>query len=93
MRGIIYLLTNEAMPGYVKIGKTSKSVDQRIRELSRSPAVPIPFECPYAAKVEDMDSVEKAFHDAFGDYRKNPKERIFPSFSRKSCCDLEASCY
>jgi hypothetical protein len=25
--GIVYLLTNEAMPGYVKIGKTTTSVE------------------------------------------------------------------
>ena len=63
--GIIYVLTNEAMPGYIKIGKTTTSVEQRILELSRATAVPLPFECPYAARVADMDGAEKALHDAF----------------------------
>ncbi|MBI2098716.1 MAG: GIY-YIG nuclease family protein [Candidatus Wildermuthbacteria bacterium] len=77
MNEIIYILTNEAMPGYVKIGKTANSVEQRILELSRSSAVPMPFECYYAARVKDMGQVEKAFHDAFGDYRINPRREFF----------------
>ena len=77
MPEIIYILTNEAMPGYIKIGKTQTSVDQRILELSRSSAVPLPFECYYAAKVADMDKVEAALHDAFGDHRINPRREFF----------------
>ena len=75
--GIVYILTNEAMPGYVKIGKTTTSVEQRILELSRSTAVPLPFECYYAARVADMSKVEAAFHDAFGDHRINPRREFF----------------
>jgi hypothetical protein len=75
--GIVYILTNEAMPGYVKIGKTTTSVEQRMLELSRSTAVPLPFDCYYAARVADVDQVERAFHDAFGDHRVNPKREFF----------------
>lgn len=75
--GIVYILTNEAMPGYVKIGKTTTSVEQRILQLSQSTSVPLPFECHYAARVADVHQVEKAFHDAFGDHRKNPKREFF----------------
>jgi len=77
VEGIVYILKNEAMPGYIKIGKTSTSVEQRILELSRSSAVPLPFECYYAARVADMDKVEEALHDAFGDHRKNPRREFF----------------
>ena len=75
--GTVYILTNEAMPGYVKIGKTTTSVEQRILELSRSSAVPLPFECYYAARVTDVGKVEDAFHDAFGDHRINPRSEFF----------------
>lgn len=75
--GIVYILTNEAMPGYVKIGKTTTSIEQRMLELYRSTAVPLPFECYYAARVADMSKVEEAFHDAFGDHRINPKREFF----------------
>lgn len=75
--GIVYILTNEAMPGYIKIGKTTTSIEQRILELSRSSAVPLPFECYYAVKVANMSKVESAFHDAFTDFRINPKREFF----------------
>ena len=75
--GIIYVLTNPAMNGLVKIGKTSReSVDQRLNELY-STGVPVPFECVFAGKVEDESKVEKAFHLAFGPYRLNPKREFF----------------
>lgn len=75
--GIVYVLTNPAMPGIVKIGKTARnSVDTRLSELY-STGVPLPFECAYAAKVEDETEVERAFHRAFGPYRINIKREFF----------------
>ena len=74
--GIVYVLTNPAMPGMVKIGKTSRAMDARLNELY-STGVPLPFECAYAARVADEGSVERAFHLAFGPYRVNPKREFF----------------
>jgi hypothetical protein len=66
--GNIYILINEAMPGYVKVSKTSDSVAYRMKLLD-STGVPLPFESFYAARVEDMDFVESQLHDAFRDTR------------------------
>jgi hypothetical protein len=77
MSEIIYILTNEAMPGYVKIGKTSSSLEQRIKELSRSTSIPLPFTCFYACTVKDSGFVEHQLHDAFDDSRINPKREFF----------------
>lgn len=77
MSEIIYILKNEAMPGYVKIGKTSTSLEQRIRELSSSTSVPIPFTCFYACTVKDASLVERRLHHAFGNNRTNPKREFF----------------
>ena len=74
---IIYILTNEAMPGYVKIGKTSTNLEQRIKELSGSTSVPLPFTCFYACTVKDMAFVEHQLHDAFDNNRINPKREFF----------------
>ena len=77
MPEIIYILTNEAMPGYVKIGKTSTSLEQRVRELSASTSVPLPFTCFYACAVKDAAFVEHQLHDAFDNNRINPRREFF----------------
>lgn len=76
MDNIIYILINEAMPGYVKIGKTTL-LEQRVRDLSRASGVPLPFEVFYAAKVRDMHEAEKLIHDAFGDTRVASNREFF----------------
>ena len=74
--GIIYVLTNPAMPDIVKIGKTGRDILMRLKDLYTT-GVPFPFECAYAAKVDDMDKWEKAFHTAFGPYQVNPNREFF----------------
>ena len=77
MNEIIYILTNEAMPGYVKIGKTTNNLEQRVRELSVSTSVPLPFTVFYACTVKNAQFVEHQLHDAFDDNRVNPKREFF----------------
>lgn len=77
MSEIIYVLTNEAMPGYVKIGKTNTHLEQRIRDLSASTSVPLPFTAYYACTVNNAAFVERQLHDAFGDSRVNPRREFF----------------
>lgn len=72
---VIYILINECMPGLVKIGRTSTSVEQRMKELY-STGVPFPFHCFYAASVQDAEFIEKKLHYAFGDHRV-PSNREF----------------
>jgi hypothetical protein len=76
MNEIVYILINEAMPGYIKIGRTSTSVEQRMQELYKTP-VPLPFECFYAAKVGNAIEVERGLHDAFADNRVSPNREFF----------------
>lgn len=74
---IVYALTNSAMPGLVKIGKTTQvGISLRMGQLY-STGVPVPFECVYAVKVDDCTKVESAFHVAFGPYRINPNREFF----------------
>lgn len=75
MNEIIYILINEAMPGYVKIGRTT-NLEQRIRSLDTT-SVPLPFECFYACTVKDADFVEKQLHDAFLDHRVRSSREFF----------------
>lgn len=72
-----FLLTNPIMPGIIKIGKTNQEdVKLRMAQLYTT-GVPLPFECEYAAKVKNIDEVERALHTAFGPDRVNPKREFF----------------
>lgn len=75
MNEIIYILINESMPGYVKIGRTN-NLEQRIRSLDTT-SVPLPFECFYAAIVKNSQDVEKLIHDAFLDHRVRSSREFF----------------
>ena len=72
--GILYVLTNPAMPNIVKIGKTT-DLERRIGELSRHAGVPLPFDCVRAVKVNNMDQAEVALQTAFKQNRVNPNPR------------------
>jgi hypothetical protein len=77
-RGIVYVLTNPAMPNLLKIGfTTNEDVKVRMAQLYTSPGVPLPFVCVYAARVSNAQKVEKALHTAFGPSRINPRREFF----------------
>ena len=77
MPNIIYILTNEGMPGLAKIGLTTDSVESRISQLSSQSGVPLPFECYFAAEVKDCAKLEKMLHQLFSEARINPKREFF----------------
>src|SRR3989339_1147570 len=74
--GIVYILTNEAMPEYIKIGFTNGKVEDRIRQLDRT-GVPLPFEVYYAANVENVEKEEKWLHSIFADRRARDNREFF----------------
>ena len=74
---IVYILTNQSMPGLIKIGITERKVEDRMRELYSSSAVPLPFECYFALEVKDAKLVEKKIHHGFDDYRINENREFF----------------
>jgi len=74
---IVYVLSNSAMPGILKIGKTTQAdVSIRMSQLYTT-GVPVPFECAYAIEVDDCSKVEAAMHIAFGPSRVNPNREFF----------------
>ena len=79
MSSIVYVLTNEAMPTIIKIGRTSDdSPLVRMDELYNT-SVPLPFECAIAIKIADDQGpkLEKALHKAFAPDRVNPSREFF----------------
>lgn len=89
--GIIYVLTNDAMPGMVKIGRTSgEGVERRVAELSRATGVPLPFKVAVARSVHDAHKVEKALHMAFAPDRINPSREFFAIAEHRAVAVINA---
>lgn len=76
MQTIIYVLTNQAMPGLIKIGITD-NLEKRIRDLSSSTSVPVPFQCYYARRVDNPKEIENALQYSLSDYRININREFF----------------
>ena len=74
--GIVYILINEAMEGYTKIGRTTNELEMRMQQLDTT-GVPLPFECYFAKRVADEQFVEGKLHDAFKDHRVRTKREFF----------------
>lgn len=75
--GYVYILINAAMPGFLKIGKTDRSSEQRAAELSAVTGVPARFEVAYETKVADNDAVEALIHELFSKHRPSRDREFF----------------
>ncbi len=95
-RGIVYVLSNPAMDGYIKIGETSgdsvRDVIARMRELDTT-GIPEPFQCEYAVVVGNRKEAENTLHIAFGENRVRPTREFFvgiPPFRVKAVLKMIA---
>ncbi len=78
-RGFVYVLSNSAMPGLVKIGHTTRTVQERVKEL-RSTGVPRDFNIELAFEVDNAPLLERALHRQF----KRDRDRRNREFFRLS---------
>lgn len=75
-RGFVYVLTNESIPGLVKIGRTSRDVDLRATELWQT-GVPTPFQVQCVVRTIDCVELEKWTHGFFHDCRVHKFREFF----------------
>ena len=68
------------MDGYIKIGRAEGKTDIDVRRRMKSldtTGVPLAFNCEYAVVVRDAGEVERALHEAFGEYRARSTREFF----------------
>ena len=53
---IVYILSNPSFPDWYKIGVTN-DLDARVKKLSQSTSIPLPFECFFACEVSDAKNI------------------------------------
>jgi hypothetical protein len=75
--GHIYIAKNEGMPGILKIGMTTKSVHERLSQLSKSTSAPFDFRLVESFHCEDVINAEAEIHEAFSKFRPNKLREFF----------------
>jgi hypothetical protein len=58
----VYILSNHAMPGYIKIGFTKLSPEERAIQLSNTTSLPLPFKVEWAFHCYNGEQLEKEVH-------------------------------
>lgn len=74
--GKVYVLTNDLMPGIVKIGITEGKVEDRIKSLDNT-SLPMPFRFYFAIETERFKEIELLTHNAFSAFRVRENREFF----------------
>ena len=62
-KGLVYILTNPSLDGWVKIGMTERNdIKARLRELNAPPNIPLSYRCYAVYEVDDPQLVETHIH-------------------------------
>lgn len=62
-KGIVYILTNPCLDGWVKIGMTERNdIEKRLQELNSPPNIPLSYRCYATYEVENPLAVEQRIH-------------------------------
>ena len=75
-KGFIYILSNPAFPGLVKIGQTRQIPDGRATELFTT-GVPLPFEIEFYCIVDAVEALETAVHFSLAALRIDTGREFF----------------
>lgn len=73
--GYLYILTNDAMPGLVKVGKTYVGTEGRAKQLSGATGVPFSFKVFKEYAVTQCDAAERRAHMVLEKVVGRPNER------------------
>lgn len=68
MRGYLYILSHKAMPNLLKVGYTTRTIKERIQELS-STGAPGKFEVEFYCEVDNAPHLEKNIHSKLSKQR------------------------
>lgn len=80
-QGYIYAMFNRCMPALLKIGMTTRTLEQRLKEANRHSTFkpPLPYEYVLTRYVNNPSTKEKQIHNLITKYHKriDPKKEFF----------------
>lgn len=77
INGYVYILSNPCMPSLIKIGFTTRSIDERMAELNSSTGVPESFILEATFCRINPENDERLIHAKLNDYRTNKSREFF----------------
>lgn len=75
--GYVYVLSNPAMPGLVKIGRTTRHPADRVREMNSASGVALRFKLEMSIRTKYPNWTERLLHRALDRYRLNQNREFF----------------
>jgi len=72
----VYILSNISMPGLIKIGRTNRSVEERLKELNNT-SLPTQFIVEHTIETSESKYLEKMVHKNFDKHRVNENREFF----------------
>lgn len=75
-KGYVYILSNPSMPGIVKIGKTTRTIEARAQELYQT-GVPTPFKIEHYVYSPDCLELEQLIHSGLEKWRVSLAREFF----------------
>ena len=73
----VYVMSNESMPGNLKIGFTRANPIERAKQLSSSTGVATPFNVEYSFQCFNAEMLEGELHKFFEEYRVSNNREFF----------------
>lgn len=75
--GVIYILVTPTNRRLLKIGKTTRTAEERAAEISNGSGVPAPYWVVYDDHVHDCHKAEKLIHSRLASYRYRGNREFF----------------
>lgn len=76
MSGYVYILSNQSMPGLLKIGRSINGGKSRASAMYQT-GVPAPFVLEFEMLVDSPTTIEAMVHEKLQDYRLNASREFF----------------
>lgn len=75
--GWIYVLSTREFDGFLKIGMTTRTVEQRAQEINAATGVAVPFGVRRCWRVSDPAKAEKLVHATLAEFRLRADREFF----------------
>jgi hypothetical protein len=73
--GWIYVLSTRHFREFLKVGMTTRNIEERVREINRATGIPIPYGVRRCWRVSDPIKAEKLAHTTLAEFRvRNDRE-------------------